>query len=140
MFGSMSWKASLSPVTMMASRSIARGALGQRAQDVVGFVAVGGDGRNAERGDQLHDALDLRRELVGHFGARGFVIGELVIAERAPFIEGHGDVIGLFVVPHFQQHRGKAIDGIRELALARGEARAAALIVQRQTIEGAIGE
>ena len=121
-------------------QSVARGALGQRAQDVIGFEAFRGDGGQAKGLHQLHDAIDLRHQLIGHLGARAFVLGIHVVAESAALVEGAGDVVGLLVVPHFDQHRRKAIHGIGEFTAAGGETRTATLIVQRQAVESPIGE
>ena len=56
----------------------------------------------------------------GICGAVGLVLGIVVVAEGAAQVKGHGQVVGLFVAQHVEQHRGKAKDGVGQLALGRG--------------------
>ena len=68
--------------------------LGQRADHVVGLVALGGEDRHAERFAGGVHHRNLLGELVGHRRAVGLVVGDEIVAERAARqIERRGDVL-----------------------------------------------
>ena len=90
----------------------------QRADDVVGLVALGGEDRNAERFAGGVHHLDLLRELVRHRRPVGLVVRRQVVAKRAAGeIEGGGDVLRLLLVHQLPQHVHEDVDGVGRLAL-----------------------
>ena len=86
---------------------------GQRPDDVVGFVALRCEDRHAERFAGGVDHRDLLGELVGHRRAVRLVVGDQVVAERAPRqIERRRDVLRLLLVEQLAQHRHEDVDGV----------------------------
>jgi hypothetical protein len=81
----------------------------------------------------LADAGHLRAQLFWHGRSMRLILRILFVAEGAPHVEGHGNVVGLLVPQHVKQHGGEAEDGIGQLALARRHC-------GRQGVEGTIGQ
>src|SRR6202000_1433932 len=78
---------------------------------------------------------DLAAELVGGLGPARLVLDVLLVPERrrAAF-EGHGDLRGLLVAQHVDQHRGEAVDGVGRQACGRRE------VLHRERAPGPVGE
>ena len=113
-----SWKKSLSPVTMATSNPVRARLYRQRADDVVGLVALVGEDRNAERFTRLAHERDLLGEVGRHRRAVGLVVGrELVAERRAGQIERRGDVLRRVIGDELAQHRREAVHGIRRSAV-----------------------
>ena len=75
-------------------------------QRVVGLVAGHLEHRRAQRIEQAAHVRQLAREVVGHRGARGLVVGEQAVAKgRARRIEGDAEVVGLFLADELPEHR-----------------------------------
>ncbi len=91
--------------------------LGQGAQHVVRFVAFRLDDGDAQGADDLLDAGHLGAHFVGHLDAVSFVLLVLLVAESLAHVEGHGDVVGLLVAQHVEQHGGEAEHCVGQLAL-----------------------
>ena len=64
--------------------------VGERRDHVVGFHALDGEERPAERLDRLVERLDLAREVVGHGGARRLVVGIHLVAKGPALGVEHG--------------------------------------------------
>ena len=95
---------------------------GKSAEDVVCFVALNFVNRDLESAHNFFDAGELRIEFVRPFGASGFVVFVLFVAESLTFeVEGTGDVIRLFVVKNIEKHRGEAINGVSEFTVWSAE-------------------
>jgi hypothetical protein len=98
------------------------GGLGREGADhVVGLEAAHLADRDGERLHQLADARHLRPQLVGHRRAVGLVVGAQVVAESAPDVEGHHDLVGAIALQHRDQHQREAEDGVGRLPLRRRE-------------------
>ena len=93
-----------------------RGLAGERAHDVVGFVAVRRQDRHAERAAGLVHERHLIDQVGRHRAARRLVVGGEVAAEgRAGQIERRGDELRLVVGDELRQHRDEAVDRVRDL-------------------------
>ena len=105
---------------------------GQRADHVVGLVAVDLVDRDVERVEHLLRALDLRPQVVRHLAPAGLVLGVLDRPEGGlADVEGRGGIVGP-VGEHDRQHRGEAVNGVGHLA--RGSAH------RREREEGAVDQ
>ena len=92
----------------------------QRADDVVGLVALQLVMRDAQRPDNLADLRELVAQVVGHAGARRLVLGVLLVPERRPGqVESDRDVIGLEVGKSAQDNRTEAENAVDELPAGR---------------------
>ena len=108
---------------------------GERGDDVVGLVVLGGDDRDVQRRQHLLDQADLAAEVGRALGPVGLVLGEDLAAEGlAADVEGDREVRGLLVAQDVDQHRREAVDGVRRLARRRGE------VLDRQREEGPVGQ
>jgi hypothetical protein len=85
------------------------GLFGDGSQHVVGFVVVGGEDGDVEGGDDFVDAFDLVAQVVGHFFARAFVVGEEAVAEGCAHVETYGEVVGLFLFEDVEEDGGEAV-------------------------------
>ena len=87
--------------------------LRQRPDHIVGFVALGGEDRHAERLARRVHHRDLLGELVRHRRAVRFVVGDEVVAERAARqIERRRDVFRLVLVEQLAEHRDEDVDRV----------------------------
>ena len=96
------------------------GLASQRAQHVVGLVAIARENGDVQRLDDLLDARHLLAQLVGHALAGALVVGELLVAEGFTYVECHSDVIRLLLAQGGEQHGKKAEGRVGQLAAARG--------------------
>ncbi len=86
----------------------AAGLLGERADDVVGFVAGNLDDGQAHGFAEAAHKGNLNEKIVGHGRPLGFVLGEKLVAEGgAGGIENDGDKIGLQILGDAAKHVGK---------------------------------
>ena len=93
-----------------------RGLAGERAHDVVGFVAIRRQDRHAERAAGLVHERHLIDQVGRHRAARRLVVGGEVAAEgRTGEIERRGDELRLVVGDELRQHRDEAVDRVRDL-------------------------
>ena len=101
--------------------------LDQRPDHVVGLVAIGGENRDAERfAGGVHHRY-LARQLVGHRGAVGLVVGHEIVAERpARQVERRGDEFRFVLPQEHPEHRHEDVDGVGGLALRVVQQRAVA--------------
>ena len=98
--------------------SCRRGLHRQRPDDVVGFVALGGQDSDAERLARGVHHRDLLGELVRHRRAVGLVVGREVVAKRpAGQIERRRDVLRLVLVEQLAEHRHEDVDGVGRASL-----------------------
>jgi len=107
-------------------RSDARGGgvLGERADDVVRFVALQLHHRDAHGLDDLAHPGQLRAQIVGHRRAVRLVLLVLLVSDRlSAGVEHHRDVVGMLLVEEFAQHGGEAVGCVRRNARGRGEFR-----------------
>ena len=107
--------------------AIGDGRFDQRADHIVGFVAIGGEDRDAERlaGGVHH--RNLPGQLVRHRRAVGLVVGDQVVAEGpARQIERRGDVLRLVLPQQHPEHRDEDVDRVGGLALRVVQQRAVA--------------
>ena len=81
-----------------------------RAKHIIGFIAFHLKARDVEGVHQLADTFDLRTQVFGHLGARGFIFGEELVAKGLAGIEGDGQVFGFFLLEDAHQLARKAID------------------------------
>ncbi len=93
----------------------------QRADHIVGLVALGGIDRDVEGTHQLLDAIELLVELVGRLAAAGLVLGVQIVAEGAADVEGHGDVARVVRFDRVEQDRDEAEDRVGRLAGRRAQ-------------------
>ena len=116
---------SRSTVTMVVSRFVVRvQLLGDRADHVVGLVALHLVDRDPQRLDDLADLRELVAEVVRHLLAGGLVGGELLVPEGRPGqVERDGEVVGLQVGDAPQDDAGEAEDAVDELAAGGRERR-----------------
>ncbi len=97
---------------------------GDRADDIVRFVAGHLVDRDPKRGHDLSNLRELRAQVVRHRRPSGLVSRELLVAERRTRqVEAGGDVLGLHVLDPAQQDAAETEDGVDELALAGREGR-----------------
>ena len=113
---------------------------GGRAEHVVGLEAFHFEARDVEGVHHLADALDLRAQVVGHLGARSLVFGVDIVAEGLAGIEGHRQVIGLFLLVDAQEFAGEAVDAGGGFAFGGLPARRAAGRITGEGIIHAIGQ
>ncbi len=74
--------------------------LGQRGQQVVGFVAFELDDRDAHRVEDFADQRELLAELIGGLAAVGLVLRVAIVAVSGPAsVEADGNAVGLLVAP-----------------------------------------
>jgi len=89
---------------------------------IVGFITVQFPKSDADSFQDLSQQTHLRSEGVGGFGALGFVVGKLLVAEGGRRgIKGDDEVIGSLFPPQLQQHPQEAIDGIRRRPITGGQ-------------------
>ena len=82
---------------------------GGRAQDVIGLEALDHEDGNVHALHQLREGLQGLDDQLGGRGARAFIGGIHLVAERASRrVEGHGDVRGLLPFDEFQQVFGES--------------------------------
>ena len=97
----------------------------QRADDVIGFVAVERENADVERVeelvDALHAAIEVGLQLLGELLARRLVRGIPLVAERQAGVVHPAEVVGLVRVEEPLQEVDDAPRGRRVLAAARGE-------------------
>ena len=79
--------------------------LSHAAQNVIGFKSFHFEAGKTEDIHHLADALNLRAQIIRHFGAGGFIFRIYLIAESFPGIKGHGQVIR-FVLFQKPDHHG----------------------------------
>ena len=90
----------------------------QRPDHIVGFVALGGEDRHAERLARGVHHRNLLRELVRHRRAVRLVVGDEIVAEGAARqIERRGDELRLVLVEQLAEHRDEDVDGVGRRAL-----------------------
>ncbi len=107
----------------------------QRRDDVVGLEPVDLHVLDPQRIEHLADQRDLPLELARGGGTRGLVVGVLLGAERlARHVERDGDVSGVLVAQHVDEHRREAVDAVGVLTRARRE------VLHREGEERAIGK
>ena len=108
---------------------------GHRGQCVIGFEALFGHDRDAHRGDDVLDEVDLGVEFRWGLRASGLVFGVFLEPEGLPAeVEGHGHMARCFVAEDVDEHRDEAVDGVRRLAGAGGE------VLHGQGVERPIGQ
>jgi hypothetical protein len=108
---------------------------GEGGDDVVGLVALGGEHRDVQRGQHLLDEADLASEVGGALAAVGLVLRVDLAAEGlAPHVEGDGQMGGLLVPQHVDEHRREAVDGVGRLPGGGGE------VLHRQREERPVGQ
>ena len=93
---------------------VARGALRERRDDIVGLIPIDCDHRDAERIQDLADALQRAIEVLLHLFAQLFarrlVLGVLLLPERDAAIVHPADVFGMVILVQPQQEVGDAPD------------------------------
>jgi hypothetical protein len=106
------------------------GLAGERGDHVVGLVAGLLDVLDAQRVEHLLDQRDLPSEGIGGGRAACLVVAVLLRTERlARHVERDGDVGGLLVAQHVDEHRREPEDGVRGLPRGGGE------VLRRQRME-----
>ena len=86
---------------------------GQRGDDVVGFVTLPGQNRDAHRTQDVLGEVDLTTEFVRRRAALRLVLGEHLGTERLPrHVEGGRDVARVLVAQQVDQHRGEPVHGV----------------------------
>ncbi len=109
---------------------LAGGLLGEGGDDVVGLDPLDLEHRDLEGVEDLVNQRHLGREDVRRLLTAGLVVGVHVVPERRrPGVEGDGDVVGLLVAEHLDEHRREPVDGVRDRPRPRRE-------VGRQGVEG----
>ncbi len=97
----------------------------QRADDVVGFVALERQNRNVVRlqqlTDALHPAIEVRLQLLGEFFARGLVGGIALVSERQTGVVHPTEVLGLVLLEQSVEKVDDAPGSGRVLATTGGE-------------------
>ncbi len=93
---------------------------GERAEHVVGLESLGFENGDAERAHHVPDPVDLRPQVVGHLGARGFIRGEEIVAEGFAGVEGDRQVFRFFFFQQRNQDGGETERAGGRLA-ARGD-------------------
>ena len=84
------------------------GASNERADDVVGLVAIANQGRDVKGFEQSSDMRQSPDDVLRHRFALDFVFGELAVPFGRRFgVEGDGDVRGLLIRENVQQRVGK---------------------------------
>src|SRR5450756_658774 len=95
---------------------------GKGSQYVVGFETVQMIGGDAHGIHELVDAGELFDQPLRRGTSLGLVGIELPVAKRRDRgVEGCGDVFGVQVVQHLEQHGGYAVGGVDELASGAGQ-------------------
>ena len=95
---------------------------GQRAQDVVGLPALGGDGAVAQVCQQLLEHRHLLGQLLRHAVAGGLVAVVHFVAEGGSLqVKGHGHLVGLALLEQGEQDIQKAVDRIGIAAVLGGQ-------------------
>ena len=91
--------------------ALARHRLGrQRGDDVVGLEARRLDDRDGQRGHDVADHVELRRQQPGRLGPPGLVVLEDLVAERGPRgVEGDREGRGLLLADQVDEHGGEAV-------------------------------
>ena len=108
--------------------------LGEGGDDVVGFDPFDLERGDRERFEHLVDQRQLRGEHVRRLLTARLVLGvHLVPERRRSGVEGDGDVLGLLVPEHLDQHRREAVDGVRDRPGAGRE-------VRREGIKRPVGQ
>ena len=106
---------------------------GQRAEDVVGLPAFGGDLPVAEVGQELLQHRHLLGQLVGHPVAGGLVAVVHLVAEGGGFeVERHGDLVRGALLEQGVQNIQKAENGVGIAAVLGGQ--------QLDAEKGAVGD
>ena len=87
------------------------GALHQRADEVVGLVAVAHEHRDVEGLEHAPHVRERRTDVFGHFLAVRLIVGELDVALRGRRgVEGDADVGGLLVLEDVEQRLGESVE------------------------------
>ena len=95
---------------------------GQRAQDVVGLPALGGDLAIAEVGQKLLQHRHLLGQFLGHPVAGGLVAVVHLVAEgRGAQVERDGDLVRFALLEKGKQNIQKAVNGIGIAAVFGGQ-------------------
>ena len=90
----------------------------QRTDDIVGFIPIGRNDRDAERLARRVDHRDLDCELIRHRRAIRLVVAGEIVAKRAPGqIERRGNVLRLVLVQQLAQHGHEDVHGVGRLSL-----------------------
>ena len=90
----------------------ARGLARERADDVVGLVAVEFEHGQVEGADEALDVGDGGAEFLGHFLALGLVGGKFLVARGGRGgVEDDGEMGGRLLGEQFEQRVGEAVDG-----------------------------
>ena len=96
--------------------------LGDRADHIVGFVALVGENRDAERLAGAMDPRNLLGEIGRHGRAVGFVVGgELGAERRTGEIERRRDELRPLVVEQLAEHRDEPVHGVGGSSVGTGE-------------------
>ena len=104
--------------------ALRRRLLGQRAHDVVGFVAARRQDRHAEGAARLVDQRHLVDQIGRHRSPRRLVVGgQLTPEARSADVERRGEELGLVVGDQLREHGHEAVDGVRDLAGGVGHRR-----------------
>ena len=95
---------------------------GQRAQDVVGFPALGGDGAVAQVCQQLLEHRHLLGQFLRHAVAGGLVAVVHFVPEGGSLqVKGHGHLVGLALLEQGEQDIQKAVNRIGIAAVLGGQ-------------------
>ena len=113
----------------------------QRADHVVGLVALRGDDRHTERLAGLVHPRDLLGEIRRHRRAIGLVVGDQIVAERAPGqVERRADELRLMILNQLAQHVHEDVDGVRGLAARAAQAAAAHRVIRAVHLRTAVDQ
>ncbi len=91
------------------AESLPGGPVSHRAEHIVGFVAFHFEAGDVEGIHQVADPVDLRGQVLRHFGAGALVGRENFIAKSLAGVEGDGKVIGFFHLEYADQLTGEAV-------------------------------
>ena len=79
-------------------------------------------GRQPEAVDDLLDIRELHDQLFRHAGAVGLVFGKLAVPLGGTLaVEDQGQVVGLALLDHLEEHVGDAVGGVGGQALGSAE-------------------
>ncbi len=106
---------------------------GESTQHIVRLVAFDLVNRHVQRFHQFTDAVHLDAQRVCHLRPVGLVLGVLLLAATVAGIETDGDVVGFLLFEYPEEHRCKAVRGVRRFALGGGH-------LSRQGMERPIGQ